>query len=117
MEPQGLPQDRVAKVKPFWASVSQDDRLKLLSIPLSELKQRAAEVGARQRKELGGQAASQYHYLCLLGGGSLDKPKQRAPGGRARGPGWLLKWHAVRARCKQQLASDCGLSSTGHLQA
>ena len=66
MGPQGLPQDRVAKVKPFWASVSQDDRLKLLSIPLSKLKQRAAEVGARQRKEQGGQAASQYHFVCLL---------------------------------------------------
>ena len=59
VEPQVLPQDRVAKVKPFWETVPQENRLDLLSIPLDELKQRAAEVGARQRKEQGGQAASQ----------------------------------------------------------
>ena len=58
MESQVLPQDRVAKVKPFWESVPKEDRLDLLSIPLSELKQRAAEVGARQRKEQGGRATS-----------------------------------------------------------
>ena len=48
-------EDRVAKGKPFWRSLSQDRRLDLLSIPLNELKQRAAEVGARQREEQGGQ--------------------------------------------------------------
>ena len=52
-----LPQERIAKVKPFWATVPQEECLKLLSIPVSELKQRAAEVGARQRREQGGQAA------------------------------------------------------------
>ena len=53
-----LPQDRAAKVRPFWTSLTQERRLDLLSIPLSEVKQRAAEVSARQRKEQGGQAAS-----------------------------------------------------------
>ena len=36
MEPQVLPQDHVAKVKPFWEMVPQEDRLNLLSIPLSD---------------------------------------------------------------------------------
>ena len=53
-----LAQDRVAKVKPFWESVPQEERLDLLSIPLNELEQRAAEMGAWQRKEQGGQVAS-----------------------------------------------------------
>ena len=61
-----LLRDRVAKVKPFWHSVPQEERLKLLSIPSSELKQRAAAIGAEQRKEQGGQAASQCHMPGLL---------------------------------------------------
>ena len=39
METQVLPQERIAKVKPFWGTVAQEERLKLLSILLSELKQ------------------------------------------------------------------------------
>ena len=57
-------QDRLAKVKPFWESLPQEEQLGLLSIPLSELKERAAEVGARQRKEQGWQAA----YCCYVPG-------------------------------------------------
>ena len=52
-------EDRVAKVKPFWRSLSQERRLDLLSIPLNDLKERAAEVGARQRRERGGQGCPQ----------------------------------------------------------
>ena len=66
VEPQGLPWDRVAKVKPFWESVPQQERLDLLSIPLNELKQRAAEMGANQRKKQGGQAVS-FHFVPDLG--------------------------------------------------
>ena len=72
---------RMAWVKPFWEPVPQEDRLDLLSIPLSELKQGAAEAGAKQRKEQGGQVASQCHLPGLLGlqwDSSLDKLKQQA---------------------------------------
>ena len=54
MEPQLL-WERMAKVKPFWESVPQEDRLDLVSIPLTELKQRAADNCARKRKQQGGQ--------------------------------------------------------------
>ena len=57
MEPPELAQDRAAKLRPSWISLPRERRLDLLRIPLSELKQRAAEVSARQRKEQGGQAA------------------------------------------------------------
>ena len=53
------PKQRVAKVKPFWENLSQEDHLDLLSIPMNELMQRAAEEGARQRKERGGQGCLQ----------------------------------------------------------
>ena len=66
-------QDRVAKVKPFWESASQETRLDLLSIPLCELKQRAAEVGARQRQERGGQAASQCHLSPAFQPGAVGQ--------------------------------------------
>ena len=72
MEPQVLPQERIAKVRPFWETVPQEERLNLLSIPLSELKQRAAEVGARQRKEQGGQAASTCGLVVQQWGSSRD---------------------------------------------
>ena len=85
-EPQVLPQDRVAKVKPFWVTVPQEERLKLLSIPLSELKQRAAEVGAEQRKEQGGQGSFSISSPWPVGleqwGSSLDKLKQQAAASR-----------------------------------
>ena len=45
----------MAKVKPFWETVPQEDRLDLVSIPLNELRQRAAAVGAQQRTQQGGQ--------------------------------------------------------------
>lgn len=64
MQPQVLLREHVAKVKPFGKTVPKEDRLDLLSIPLSERRQQAAEVGAEQRKEQGGQAASQ----CYLPG-------------------------------------------------
>ena len=91
MEPQELPQERIAKVKPFWELVPQGERQKLLSIPLSELKQRAAEVGAMQRKEQrlqkkGGQDAlassSPWPVELESWARPLDELKRRAAGVR-----------------------------------
>ena len=113
-------EESMAKVKPFWESASQETRLDLLSIPLSELKQRAAEAGAKQRRDRGGQAASQCHSPGVLGwssGAALctsssNKQLRSAPGSRARWAGCLVDWHPVRAA-----ASFLLLSSTGHLRA
>lgn len=52
-----MPQDRVLAVRPFWETVSQEERVKLLSVSLEELKARAQELMARALKEQGAPCA------------------------------------------------------------
>ena len=47
------PQDRVAAVRPFWESMSDQQRAELLSVTLPELQERAKEIAVRQRKQAG----------------------------------------------------------------
>eukprot|EP01025_Chloroclados_australasicus_P029639 TRINITY_DN2962_c0_g1_i4.p1 TRINITY_DN2962_c0_g1~~TRINITY_DN2962_c0_g1_i4.p1 ORF type:complete len:1444 (-),score=216.55 TRINITY_DN2962_c0_g1_i4:2834-7165(-) len=49
---QVLPQDRVAKVKPYWNQLEQQQRMELLAIPVSELQKRAVEVMKRNHQEM-----------------------------------------------------------------
>ena len=47
------PQERVAAVRPFWETLTQEQRVQLLSIDLQDLHARAKDVAARQRKQAG----------------------------------------------------------------
>ena len=47
------PQERVAAVRPFWETLTQEQRVQLLSIDLDDLQARAKDVAARQRKQDG----------------------------------------------------------------
>jgi hypothetical protein len=47
------PQERVAAVRPFWETLTQEQRVALLSIDLEELRGRAKDVAARQRRQAG----------------------------------------------------------------
>lgn len=51
------PQERVAAVRPFWETLTQEDRVELLSITIEDLRARSKEVLARLRR----QAGAQYH--------------------------------------------------------
>ena len=51
-------QERVAAVKPFWETLPQDARSKILTVSVTELKQKAAELAERQRKQAGKAALS-----------------------------------------------------------
>ena len=46
-------QERVAAVKPFWETLPQEGRTKILAVSVTELKQRAAELAEKQRKQAG----------------------------------------------------------------
>lgn len=46
-------QERVAAVKPFWETMSQEERVKTLTVSIKELRTRAADVAERQRKQAG----------------------------------------------------------------
>ena len=46
-------QERVAAVKPFWETLPQDERGKILSVNVAELRQKAAELAERLRKQAG----------------------------------------------------------------
>ena len=59
------PQDRVAAVRPFWESLSDQHRAELLSVTLPELQERAKEIAVRQRKQAGGSPADSPDCFCL----------------------------------------------------
>lgn len=46
------PYDRVAFIRPFWESLSQEERVSLLTVSLDDVRQRAAEH-AKKAKALG----------------------------------------------------------------
>lgn len=47
------PQERVAAVRPFWETLTQEQRVELLSISVDELRTRAKDVVVRLRKQAG----------------------------------------------------------------
>ena len=74
------PQDRVLAVRPFWETVAQEERVKLLSLSLEELRARAEELTQRALKEQGalsGCAGSDAH-LSLSGGRSWSASMKMA---------------------------------------
>lgn len=55
------PQERVDAVRPFWESLSQEERVKLLTIDLTALRERARQVTETARQQAG-EARSQNQY-------------------------------------------------------
>lgn len=52
-EAQLPPQERVQAVRPFWETLTQEQRVQLLSLSIDELRAKAAEVTARLRRQTG----------------------------------------------------------------
>ena len=87
------PQDRVLAVRPFWETVAQEERVKLLSLSLEELRARAEELTQRAIKEQGALNGCADNALLSLSGcrrwfasmESCDKA----------GDGVALKWEGL----------------------
>ncbi len=47
------PQERVAAVRPFWETLTQEERVELLSITVEDLRARSKDVVARMRRLAG----------------------------------------------------------------
>lgn len=47
------PQERVAQVRPYWESLSHEQRVELLTLDIEFLHQRAVEVTSKTQKQLG----------------------------------------------------------------
>lgn len=47
------PQERVAKVRPYWETLSHEQRVELLTLDVKFLHQRAVEVTTKTHKQLG----------------------------------------------------------------
>ena len=59
------PQERVAAVRPFWETLTQEDRVELLSITVEDLRARSKEVVARLRRQAGTQRSLAWlHKPC-----------------------------------------------------
>eukprot|EP00884_Botryococcus_braunii_P009363 jgi/Botrbrau1/18428/Bobra.0072s0020.2 len=56
-ELQGPPQERIAAVRPFWASLPQEKRIEVLTLSLEDLRARAKEITDRQRKQAAAEEA------------------------------------------------------------
>ncbi len=52
------PQERVAQVKPYWETLSHEDRVDLLTLDVDFLRQRAVEVTAKTQKQIGNSAST-----------------------------------------------------------
>lgn len=52
------PQERVAAVRPFWETLTHEERVELLSITVDDLRTRSKDVVARLRRQAGEQ-----HYV------------------------------------------------------
>ena len=55
------PQERVAQVRPYWETLSHEQRVDLLTLDVEFLHQRAVEVTSRTQKQLG-----EAHHACSL---------------------------------------------------
>ena len=60
------PQERVAAVRPFWETLTQEDRVELLSITVEDLQARSKEVVARLRRQAGMQHHQTKHASTPL---------------------------------------------------
>ena len=56
-EAQLPPQERVQAVRPFWETLTQEQRVQLLSLSIQELRAKAADVTARLKRQCGAPAA------------------------------------------------------------
>ena len=56
-EAQLPPQERVQAVRPFWETLTQEQRVQLLSLSIEELRAKAADVTARLKRQSGAPAA------------------------------------------------------------
>ncbi len=56
-------QERVAAVKPFWETISQEARTKILTVSVTELKEKAADLAEKQRKQAGKLSCTS-HICC-----------------------------------------------------
>ena len=52
------PQERVAQVRPYWETLSHEDRVDLLTLDVDFLRQRAVEVTAKTQKQIGNSAST-----------------------------------------------------------
>ena len=52
-EAQLPPQERVQAVRPFWETLTQEQRVQLLSLSLEDLRAKAADVTARLKRQSG----------------------------------------------------------------
>ena len=52
-EAQLPPQERVQAVRPFWETLTQEQRVELLSLSIDELRAKAADVTARLKRQSG----------------------------------------------------------------
>ena len=65
-------QERVAAVKPYWETISQEARTKILAVSVTELKQKAAELAEKQRKQAG------QLFLCMFSLHSVQRVVHKA---------------------------------------
>ena len=78
------PQERVAQVRPYWETLSHEERVDLLTLDVEFLRQRANEVTAKAQKALGAAVASD-KCIMLLACSTLHSRKliMRGPQPRA----------------------------------
>lgn len=55
-EAQLPPQERVQAVRPFWETLTQEERVQLLSLSIEELRAKACDVTARLKRQSGAPA-------------------------------------------------------------
>lgn len=60
-EAQLPPQERVQAVRPFWETLSQEQRVQLLSLSLEELRGKAADATVRLKRQSGMSPALSTH--------------------------------------------------------
>lgn len=61
-EAQLPPQERVQAVRPFWETLTQEQRVQLLSLSIDELRAKAADVTARLKRQSG----TELHIVLMI---------------------------------------------------
>ena len=83
-EAQLPPQERVQAVRPFWETLTQEQRVQLLSLSIEELRAKAADVTARLKRLSG---------VCHVLTDSKEMPacqsKLLAPADTSASPPWV----------------------------
>jgi len=60
-------QERVAAIKPFWEKQGAEERVKILTVSVADLRKRAAELVEKQRKQTGNETTGSQARLLLRG--------------------------------------------------